>query len=97
MKASCSLWSADLLALNAAIQILSGRADEFHLDLMDGNCVPDILFGLDFVAAMRAVTSTPLDVHLMTRTNADWIERTWRLARLGGDSRRFLRGRTRGA
>jgi pentose-5-phosphate-3-epimerase len=29
---------------------------------MDGNCVPDILFGLDFVAAIRAVTSTPLDV-----------------------------------
>ena len=37
---------------------------------MDGNCVPDILFGLDFVAAIRAVTSTPLDVHLMTRTTA---------------------------
>ena len=76
MKASCSLWSADLLALKSAIEALSGHADEFHLDVMDGNCVPDILFGLDFVAAIRAVTSTPLDVHLMTRTTADWIERT---------------------
>ena len=75
MKASCSLWSADLLALRSAIDALSGRADEFHLDVMDGNCVPDILFGLDFVAAMRAVTTTPLDVHLMTHTTADWIER----------------------
>jgi ribulose-phosphate 3-epimerase len=76
MRASCSLWSADLLALKSAIEALSGHADEFHLDVMDGNCVPDILFGLDFVAAIRAVTSTPLDVHLMTRTTADWIERT---------------------
>lgn len=76
MKASCSLWSADLLALKSAIEALSGYADEFHLDVMDGNCVPDILFGLDFVAAMRAITSTPLDVHLMTRATADWIERT---------------------
>jgi ribulose-phosphate 3-epimerase len=75
MKASCSLWSADLLALKSAIDGLSGHADEFHLDVMDGNCVPDILFGLDFVAAMRAVTDTPLDVHLMTRTTAEWIER----------------------
>jgi len=75
MKASCSLWSADLLALRSAIDGLSGHADEFHLDVMDGNCVPDILFGLDFVAAMRAVTNTPLDVHLMTHTTADWIER----------------------
>ena len=62
MKASCSLWSADLLALKSAIEALSGHADEFHLDVMDGDCVPDILFGLDFVAAIRAVTSTPLDV-----------------------------------
>lgn len=76
MKVSCSLWSADLLALRSAIDVLSGHADEFHLDVMDGNCVPDILFGLDFVAAMRAVTTTPLDVHLMTHTTADWIERT---------------------
>jgi hypothetical protein len=30
--------------------------------------VPDILFGLDFVAAMRALTTTPLDGRLMTRT-----------------------------
>jgi pentose-5-phosphate-3-epimerase len=47
MKASCSLWSADLLALKSAIDALSGHADEFHLDVVDGNCVPDILFGLD--------------------------------------------------
>src|SRR5437763_14859462 len=76
MKASCSLWSADLLALKGALDALSGHTDEFHLDVMDGNCVPDILFGLDFVAAMRAVIPTPLDVHLMTRTTAEWIERT---------------------
>jgi ribulose-phosphate 3-epimerase len=76
MKVSCSLWSADLLALRDAIEVLSGQADEFHLDVMDGHCVPDILFGLDFVAALRAVTATPLDVHLMTRVNAGWIERT---------------------
>jgi ribulose-phosphate 3-epimerase len=74
MKASCSLWSANLLALKDAMDALSGHADEFHVDVMDGNCVPDILFGLDFVAAMRSVTVTPLDVHLMTRTTAQLIE-----------------------
>ena len=76
MKASCSVWSADLLALRNAIDSLTGHADEFHVDVMDGDVVPDILFGLDFVAAMRAATETPLDVHLMTRTTAGWIERS---------------------
>ena len=75
MKASCSLWSADLLALRSAIQLLSGHADEFHIDVMDGICVPDILFGLDFVAAVRGTTDTPLDVHLMTRTDLGIVDR----------------------
>jgi ribulose-phosphate 3-epimerase len=75
MKASCSLWSADLLALKNSIEILSGCADEFHIDLMDGVCVPDVLFGLDFVAAMRRATETPLDVHLMTRTSVELVDR----------------------
>jgi hypothetical protein len=41
-----------------------------------GNCVPDILFGLDFVAAMRAVTDTPLNLHLMTHTTTSVFEPT---------------------
>ena len=36
MKASCSLWSANLLALKTGIEALSEHADEFHLDVMDG-------------------------------------------------------------
>jgi ribulose-phosphate 3-epimerase len=75
MKASCSLWSADLLALKNSVEFLSGYADEFHIDVMDGVCVPDILFGLDFVAAIRGATQTPLDVHLMTNTNVGLIDR----------------------
>jgi ribulose-phosphate 3-epimerase len=62
--------------LRSAIDSLSGHADEFHVDVMDGNVVPDILFGLDFVAAMRTITDTPLDVHLMTATTVRWIERS---------------------
>ncbi len=75
MKASCSLWSADLLALRNSLEFLSGYADEFHIDVMDGVCVPDILFGLDFVAAIRGATETPLDVHLMTNTNVGLVDR----------------------
>lgn len=74
MKAPRLLWPANLPALNRAIDAPSGHADEFHLDVMDGNGVPEIRFGLDFVAAIRAVTPSPLDVHLMTCTTAEWIE-----------------------
>ena len=75
MKAYASLWSADLLALGEAVDLVDALVDGYHLDTMDGVCVPDLLFGLDFVAALRRRTQKILDVHLMlTKTDA-WIDR----------------------
>jgi ribulose-phosphate 3-epimerase len=39
----------------------------FHLDVMDGNFVPNLSYGMPVVEAMRRLTSLPLDVHLMIR------------------------------
>ena len=47
MKAYASLWSADLLALGEAVDRVDALVDGYHLDTMDGVCVPDLLFGLD--------------------------------------------------
>jgi len=37
----------------------------FHLDVMDGVFVPNFTYGMTIVAAMRRLTSLPIDVHLM--------------------------------
>jgi ribulose-phosphate 3-epimerase len=75
MKAYASLWSADLLALGEAVDLVDTFVDGYHMDIMDGVCVPDLLFGLDFIIALRRRTKKILDVHLMlTNTNA-WIDR----------------------
>jgi ribulose-phosphate 3-epimerase len=58
--------SADFAALgDAAHAAESGGADALHLDVMDGHFVPNISFGPALVAAVRAVTKLPLDIHLM--------------------------------
>lgn len=40
-------------------------ADMLHIDVMDAHFVPNLTFGPDFIKAMQAVTTIPVDVHLM--------------------------------
>jgi ribulose-phosphate 3-epimerase len=75
MKAYASLWSADLLALGQAVDLVDAGVDGYHMDMMDGVCVPDLLFGLDFIAALRRRTTKVLDVHLMLTHTDAWIDR----------------------
>jgi len=45
-------------------------ADLLHFDVMDGAFVPNLTFGPGLCAAVRRVTTLPLDIHLMV-ANAD--------------------------
>jgi ribulose-phosphate 3-epimerase len=73
--ASVSLWSADLLAVGAAVDLVDAVADGYHLDIFDGHNIPDLLFGPDFVAALRKRTAKPIDVHLMVTDPDYWAKR----------------------
>ena len=75
MKCSVSLWSADLLALGDSIDLMENHVDGFHLDVMDGITVPNLLFGPDFISAIRKRTKRSLDVHVMLLKTDDWIEK----------------------
>ena len=75
MLAYVSLWSADLLALGEAVDRLGEVADGFHVDVFDGHNVPELLFGPDLVASLRARTATPLDVHLNVSDPDFWAPR----------------------
>ena len=61
-----SLLSANFLNLEAECRMLNeSQADCFHLDVMDGNFVPNISFGPMIVAFFRKATTKLCDVHLM--------------------------------
>ncbi|PKO22198.1 MAG: ribulose-phosphate 3-epimerase [Chloroflexi bacterium HGW-Chloroflexi-1] len=66
IKIAPSILSADFADLGADVRAAeAGGADYIHVDVMDGRFVPNITIGPLVVAAVRRVTSLPLDVHLM--------------------------------
>lgn len=57
---------SNLMNLGQDIKILEENgADMLHVDVMDAHFVPNLTFGPDFIKAMQAVTTMPVDVHLM--------------------------------
>lgn len=61
-----SLLSADFGNLQREIEMLnSSEADYLHIDVMDGVFVPNITFGFPVIKAINAISTLPLDVHLM--------------------------------
>jgi ribulose-phosphate 3-epimerase len=55
-----------------AVRTVDGVADWLHVDIMDGRFVPMVTIGLDQVRALRAVTRTPFDTHLMIADPQRW-------------------------
>lgn len=57
---------SNLMNLGLDIKTLEENgADMLHIDVMDAHFVPNLTFGPDFIKAMQAVTTMPVDVHLM--------------------------------
>ncbi|HLR41745.1 MAG TPA: ribulose-phosphate 3-epimerase [Pseudogracilibacillus sp.] len=66
MLISPSILNADYLNLERDIKQLEiAGADSIHVDIMDGKFVKNITWGPPTVAAMKQITSLPIDVHLM--------------------------------
>jgi len=66
VKIAPSILSADIMNLERDVRAAEkAGADAFHIDMMDGNFVPNMSFSPDVVAGMRRVTDKPLDIHMM--------------------------------
>jgi ribulose-phosphate 3-epimerase len=74
LKASVSLWSADLTNLEAEIKRVESYAYAFHIDVADGRYANTLLFFPELVAAINQITAVPLEDHLITYEPEKWIE-----------------------
>ena len=71
-----SVLSADYVNLQSEVEdVMRGGVDGLHIDVMDGLFVPNFSVGFPIVKALRRITGTFLDVHLMIARPQRYVEK----------------------
>lgn len=59
---------SDLINIKETVELFENERIEYlHIDIMDGNFVPNFGLGVDYIRGLRRITSIPLDLHLMIK------------------------------
>ena len=75
IKIAPSILSADFSKLGEeVIKLNDAGADFIHIDVMDGEFVPNISFGMPVIKAIRNKTDKVFDVHLMINNPQRYID-----------------------
>jgi ribulose-phosphate 3-epimerase len=70
-----SVLSADLARLREHVEAaIAGGAEWLHVDVMDGQFVPNLTFGVPMIRALRGITDRPIDVHLMVERPERYLD-----------------------
>jgi ribulose-phosphate 3-epimerase len=72
-KISPSILSANFSILGEEVKSISD-ADYIHLDVMDGNFVPNLTFGSKTIKDLREISKQIFDAHLMVKNPEEYVK-----------------------
>lgn len=75
MKVSLSILTVDYARVEESLKELLPETDYVHMDVMDGEFVPNLTFGYSFIGALRKITDKPFDTHLMILHPQNYIRK----------------------
>lgn len=71
---SASMMCADYGSLEKEVRSLEeGGIDSFHIDIMDGQFVPNFCMGIQDLRCIRKLTKKPVEVHLMIKRPMNYL------------------------
>ena len=73
MRISPSIASSNLLNIQSELEKINNQYEDLHIDIEDGNFVPNITFGKKMIAMLRDATELPFSVHLMVKDPIEYI------------------------
>lgn len=74
-KLSASMMCADFCNLEREVRLLEkGGIDSFHIDIMDGQFVPNFCMGIQDLKCIRKLTDKPVEVHLMIERPMSYLQ-----------------------
>ena len=76
-KIAPSMMCADIMNMKQVLTSFENEGIEYlHIDIMDGQFVPNFTLGTDYCKILKKNTSIPLDIHMMVEdpeTKIDWF------------------------
>lgn len=73
-KISASIMCIEFISIIDIMKKIENYVDYFHIDIMDGNFVPNITLGFYQVNALKRIFSKPFDYHLMINNPEKYID-----------------------
>lgn len=73
IKCVPSIASANPVRIADELIELGSSYKNLHIDIEDGNFIPNITFGLKTIKKIREITDKPFSIHLMVNNPADYL------------------------